>query len=1087
MNLSEIFIRRPVMTTLVMIGILIFGIMSYTLLPISPLPSVEFPSIQVSASLPGATPETMASSVASPLERQFTEIAGLNSFNSTSSTGTTNISLQFDFSRSVASAAKDVQAAISAAAGQLPSGMPKPPTYRKLNPSTAPILYLYLYSDTVPLYTVDEYAEVTISQPISSLNGISQVQVFGQKQYAVRVQLDPREVASRGIGFEQVRAAITSGNVTLPTGSLSGKYKSYLIGANGQLTNADAYRKLIVTNTNGAVVRLEDLGQVIDDTQNNKVTNRYSDKKVFNRRAIVLAVQPEPGANTVEIVDAIKKLLPTLRQQVPKSIEMGIFYDRSLSVRASIEDVKFSLVLSVCLVILVIFLFLHDLSATIIPSLALPVAIIGTFAAMYVLGYSLDNLSLMALTLSVGFVVDDAIVVLENIVRYREMGEAPLAAALKGSREVNFTIVSMTLSLVAVFIPIIFMSGLIGRLFHEFAITISVAILISGFVSLSLTPMLCSRFLRSSHEKRHNRLSDFSEKGFDLLLQGYRWTLKPVLKYRLLTLIASGLLLVLTFYLFTIVPKGFIPTEDTGQLMVNTKAAQDISFDEMLRHQQQVVDIIRKNPNIEAVNSIVGAAVPNASVNSGRITVRLKPREERKLNAEQIIAQLLPDPKKASASSSPTFWEPLLKILGFGSPTSQKPLRSPLNNIPGIKVFIRAPSAIPIGGQQTNSQYQFTLQSLNLQDLRQYVPILLDKIKAIPGLRSVDSDLQLSTPQIEVKVDHAKASTLGITAAQVQRTLSYAYGSSQVSTIYTPNNQYYVILELKPEYQRDPSSLSMIYLRSSTGKSIPLSAIAKISQRVGPLTVTHLAQLPSATISFDTLPEVSLSQVTQSIEDLAKTILPATITGSFKGEAEVFKDSFGSLGGLLLVSIIVIYLVLGILYEDFIHPITILSGLPSAGFGALLTLYVFQVELNLYSFIGIILLVGIVKKNGIMLVDFAIETQRNEGKSPLEAIYEACLVRFRPIMMTTMAALIGTLPIALGTGSGSEARRPLGIAVVGGLLFSQILTLYLTPVFYTYMEAFRNNFGKGKGNIGSSKLTGVKKSGKQQPVSTTKV
>ncbi len=1043
MNLSELFIRRPVMTTLVMLGILIFGLMSYVLLPISALPSVEYPFITVSASLPGATPETMASSVAAPLERQFTEIAGLNSFNSTSSTGSTSISLQFDFSRSVASAAKDVQAAISAAAGQLPTGMPKPPTYRKVNPSVSPIIYLYLYSETLPIYTVDEYAEVTIGQPISSLNGVAQVTVYGQQQYAVRVQLDPREVAARGIGLNQVNTAITSGNVDLPIGSLSGRYKSYLIDANGQLNEAAGYQKLIVSNTNGAVVRLQDLGQVIDDTQNNKVANRYSDQKVSDRPSIVLAVQPQPGANTVEIVDAIKKLLPSLRAQVPKSIEMGILYDRSLSIRAAIADVKFSLVLSVCLVVLVIFLFLRDLSATIIPSLALPVAIIGTFAAMYLLGFSLDNLSLMALTLSVGFVVDDAIVVLENIVRHREMGEEPLEAAFNGSREVSFTILSMTLSLVAVFIPIIFMGGLIGKLFHEFAITISVAILISGFVSLSLTPMLCSRFLRSSHQppilqtKKTflSRLYDVCEKAFDLLQRGYEWTLKPVLKYHLMTLIGSGVLLILTFYLFTIVSKGFIPTEDTGQLMVNTKAAQDISFDEMLRHQQKIADILRKDPNIDALNSTVGASGPNASVNSGRITVRLKPREQRKLNAEQIIAELTPK----------------------------------LRRTPGIQVFARAPAAIPIGGQQTNSQYQFTLQSLNLQDLRQYVPLLLDKVRAIPGLRGVDSDLQLSTPLVQVNIDHAKASSLGITAAQIEKTLSYAYGSGQVSTIYTPNDQFQVILEVKPEYQRDPNALSMIYLQSSTGQPIPLSAIANIVQTVGPLTVAHLSALPSATISFDTLPGVSLSQATEAIQEAAKEVLPATITSSFQGSAQVFSQSFNDLGMLLLVSIVVIYLILGILYEDFIHPITILSGLPSAGFGALLTLYVFQVELNLYSFIGIILLVGIVKKNGIMLVDFAIEAQRNEGKSPLDAIYQACLVRFRPIMMTTMAALIGTLPIALGTGSGSEARRPLGIAIVGGLLFSQILTLYLTPVFFTYMEALREYLSQRKGNNRSSR------------------
>ncbi len=1028
MNLSELFIRRPVMTTLVMLGILIFGLMSYTLLPISALPHVDYPFVSVSASLPGATPETMASSVAAPLERQFTEIAGLNSFNSTSSTGSTNISLQFDFSRRVDDAAKDVQSAIAAAAGALPSDLPKPPTYRKVNPSVSPILFVYLYSQTLPISAVDEAAEVTIAEPISMVNGVAQVTVFGQKQYAVRVQLDPQALANKQIGLDQVRTAIASGNVDFPTGSLSDANRSYIIGANGQLLNAADYRSLIVSYKNGAAVRLQDVANVLDDIQNNKVSNRFSDKTVTNQPAIVLAVQPQPDANTVEIVDAIKALLPTLQQQIPQSIEMGVFYDRSLSIRSSVADVKFSLILSVCLVVLVIFLFLRNLTATIIPSLALPVAIIGTFSAMYLLGYSLDNLSLMALTLSVGFVVDDAIVVLENIVRHQEMGEPPLEAALNGSREIGFTILSMTLSLVAVFIPILFMGGLIGRLFHEFAVTISVAILVSGFVSLSLTPMLCSRFLKTAHLQRQNRLYQLSERVFDWVLHGYERSLKPVLKYRFITLIGSVILLVFTIYLFMLVPKGFIPTEDTGQLMGNTKAAQDISFDDMLRHQQAVVDIIRQDPNIAAINSTVGASGPNASVNAGRITIRLKPRAQRRLNADAIVQKL----------------------------TKQ------LRGTPGIQTFLKAPAAIPIGGQQTNSQYQFTLQSLDLQALRQYVPLLLDKVRALPGLRSVDSDLQLATPQIQVQVDQNKASTLGITASLVEKTLSAAYGSSQISTIYTPNDQFFVILEVKPEYQRDPSALSMLYVRSSAGQMVPLSAIATLTQTVGPLTVNHLSGLPSSTISFDTLPGTSLSQATAAIEEVAQSLLPASISTSFQGSAQVFNQSFNTLGSLLVVSILVIYLILGILYEDFIHPLTILSGLPSAGFGALLTLLVFGVELNLYSFIGIILLVGIVKKNGIMLVDFAIEAQRKEGKAPLDAIYAACIVRFRPIMMTTMAALIGTLPIALGAGSGSEARRPLGIAIVGGLLFSQILTLYLTPVFYTYLEAWRQSLGHPK-------------------------
>ncbi len=1023
MNPAELFIRRPIATTLITIGILIFGLMSYNLLPISDLPRVDYPTIQVSASLPGASPSTMASSVASPLEKQFSSIAGIDSFNSTSALGSTQITLQFDLSRDVDAAAQDVESAINAAAGQLPPNLPNPPTYRKVNPSAAPILYLYLYSKTLPISTVDEYAEVTIGQPISMVNGVAQVQVYGQQQYAVRIQLDPNELASRGIGLDQVQTAIRQSNVDLPTGSLSNDYQSFTIQANGQLKDAAAYRPLIVSYSNGAPVRLQDLGQVIDSVQNDKVYSTFN-----NIHSIILAVQRQPGTNTVAVVDAIKQLLPSLRAQVPGAIEMGIMYDRSESIRASVDDVKFTLVLTIVLVILVIFLFLRNISATIIPSLALPVSILGTFAIMYLLGYSLDNLSLMALTLSVGFVVDDAVVMLENIVRHMEMGESRQEAALNGSREIGFTILSMTISLVAVFIPMLFMAGILGRLFHEFAVTIAVAILVSGFVSLTLTPMLCSKFVQPSNHQNANRLFQTSERVFDGLLWVYESSLKQVLKHHRATMIVSGILLLLTCYLFVVVPKGFIPTEDTGQISGSTLAAQDISFDDMVRHQQALVKIILKNPAVKTVNSNVGASGPNASVNSGRIFIRLQPRSQRQDSSDEVIQRLRPK----------------------------------LAQVPGIQVFMQTPPAIPIGGQQTKGLYQITLQSTDAKQLNQYVPQLLAKVKTLPGLQEVNSDLQLDNLQLQVDIDRAKASALGITAQQIQSTLALAYGSGKISTIYGPNDEFQVIMGLLPQYQRDPEALSLLYIRSSSGQQVPLRTIAKFSQNVGALTENHLGQLPAATISFNLTPGTSLSQATAAIQKIAT--VPSNISISFQGSAKAFQASIQSLGILLIVAILVIYLVLGVLYEDFIHPITILSGLPSAGLGALLTLIIFNVELNVYSFIGIVLLVGIVKKNGIMMIDFALNAQRHDGKKPFDAIYTACLVRFRPIMMTTMAALMGTLPLALGLGAGSESRRPLGMAVIGGLLFSQLLTLYITPVFYIYMESLREKLSKRRFN-----------------------
>ena len=1016
MNLSELYIRRPIMTTLVMIGILIFGWMSYQTLPISYLPNVDYPTIQVTASRPGASPENMSASVSRPLEKQFSSIAGLDTLSSTSTLGKTQLTLQFNLSRNIDDAAQDVEAAIQASSGQIPNDLPNPPTYSKVNPADQPILYLYLKSPTLQLSQVDSYAQTYIAQKLSTISGVAQVQLYGSQKYATRVQIDPQQLASRQLGLEQVQTAIQQGNVNLPTGSLSGKFKNFAVQTNGQLVDAAAYRKLIVAYKDGAPIYLEQLGRVIDSVENDRVASWYNDD-----RAIILTIQRQPGTNTVKVVDTIKNLLPSIRTQIPASIELGVMYDAAQSVRDSVDDVKFTLVLTIGLVILVIFLFLRNLSATIIPSLALPVSLIGTFAVMQQLNFSLDNLSLMALTLSVGFVVDDAIVMLENIVRHLEMGESPLQAALNGSREISFTILSMTLSLVAVFIPMLFMGGLLGRLFHEFAVTIAVAILVSGFVSLSLTPMLCSRFLRPVDHSKQSRLYQASEAVFDRVLAGYDWSLKKVMKYHFTTMILSGVLLIVTIGLFTLVPKGFIPSEDTSQIIGVTQAAQDASFAELSRHQQQVVDLIRQNPNVEAVNSNIGASSGSiAPSNSGSLFIRSKPHNERSVGADEIIQTLRPQ----------------------------------LAAIPGIQVFLQNPPAIPVGAQQTTGLYQLSFQSSDATVLQQYVPQLVDKLKALTQIQDVNSDL-LVTSQVKIDIDRDRASAYNITAQQIENTLRNAYGSYQVSTVYGASNQYQVILELMTQYQQDLNSLLSLYIKSSTGQAVPLSTFAKLSQGTAPLTINHVGRSNAATISFNLAPGVSLGTANESIDSIVKENIPLSITTSQQGASQVFQSSLPSLGLLLLIAILVIYLILGILYEDFLHPITILSGLPSAGFGALLTLLVFNVELNVYSFIGIILLVGIVKKNGIMMVDFAIEAQQSEKLQPAAAIYQACLVRFRPIMMTTMAALVGTLPIALGVGAGSESRRPLGIAVVGGLVFSQVLTLYLTPVFYIYMESWR--------------------------------
>ena len=1009
------------MTTLVMLSILFLGIAGYRLLPVSDLPNVDFPTIQVTASVPGASPETMASAVATPLEKQFSTIAGIDSMTSANAQGSTQITIQFNLSRNIDAAAQDVQSAIAVAQRQLPQDMPSPPSYRKVNPADSPVLYLAFSSPTLPLSAVDDYAQTIISQRISMVSGVAQVQVYGSQKYAVRVQLNPRALASRQIGIDEVAAAVANANVNLPTGTLLGASQAYTIQATGQLNDAESYRPVIVAYRSGSPVRLQELGKVINSVENDKVASWFKDT-----RAVVLAIQRQPGTNTVEIVDSIKKLLPTFRQQIPAAVNLDILFDRSESIRNSVHDVQFTLVLTVCLVVLVIFLFLRNLSATVIPSLALPMSVVGTFGLMYVLDFSMDNMSLLALTLSVGFVVDDAIVMLENIIRHMEMGETAMEAALKGSKEIGFTILSMTISLVAVFMPVFFMGGIIGRLLHEFAVTIGASILLSGFVSLTLTPMLASRFIKPHGHEQHGKLYKSSERFFTSLLNFYERTLTYVLEHRGGTMIVTGIIFIATVVLFRVMPTGFLPSEDTDQLFITTETAQGTSFESMKQHQQAIAAIVLQDPNVDAFMSAVGAGGPTSSANQGRLFIRLKPRSQRKPHVDQVIQQLRP------------------KLL----------------QVPGIQTYPQNPPPIRIGGTLTKSLYQITLQSPDTAELYEYAPKLEAKLRELPMLQDVTSDLQIKNPQVNVEIDRDKASALGITATQLEKALQTAYSDLQVSTIYAPNNQYRVIMGLEPEYQKDPASLSLLYIRSPTNQLVPLRTVSKISQNVGPLSVTHLGQLPAVTVSFNTKPGESLGTAVDSVNKVARDTLPASIITSFQGTAQAFQASMQGLGLLLLAATLVIYIVLGILYESFIHPITILSALPFAGFGALVTLLIFGSDLNVYSFVGVILLVGLVKKNGIMMIDFALEAQRKEEATARDAIYKACVIRFRPIMMTTMAALLGTLPIAIGFGAGAESRRPLGLAVVGGLLFSQTLTLYVTPVVYLYMDRVQRKLSK---------------------------